>query len=295
MSIILQICFCIIGKMILRITCVVIFVLVARTSSFAGEIILTGVYQGRNIFVRNPYIPDQNRFCITGIFVNNFPLNNLPKTSAIQIDLSGFSLNEEITIRIVHDDSCRPLVVNPEVIKQAREFEFLYVQVDDLSINWITTGESPGGVFELEKLKWEGWEKIIQIPGKGQFDNNQYSIEAFHYTGDNSYKLTYTNKEGEKFMSEEVSFYSLLDPIVMYPGEKIYDWISLSRETDYKIYNDYDTLMIKGFGDEINVSMLDYGDFYIILEDEPVRFNRPKPEIIPRKKRKKDQESKKGN
>lgn len=279
----------------MRITWLVLFVLVARMSSLAGEITLTGVYQGKNIFVRNPYIPDQKKFCITGIYVNEVSLSNLPKTSAIQIDLSGFRLNEEITIRIIHNDVCQPLVVNPEAIKRARKFEFLYVQVDDLSINWITTGESPEGVFELEKLKWVGWVKQIQIPGKGQSDNNQYSIEAFHYTGDNTYKLTYTNKDGEIFTSEEASFYSLLDPIVLFPGEKVYDWISLSRETDYEIYNDYDTLMIKGFGDEINVSNLDYGDFYIVLEDEPVRFTRPKPEIIPRKKGRLGQDGKKGN
>ena len=179
------------------------------------------------------------------------------------------------------------MVVNAGVIQEARDFDFLFIQIDDNSINWITTGETPEGVFEIEKLKWEGWEKMMEITAKGAFDNNQYSLQASHYTGDNSYRLIYINADGEQFVSEEETFYSLLDPIKMYPGDKVDDYISLSRDTDYKIFNDYDTLMMKGYGSEINISSLDYGDYYIVLEDEPLRFSKPKPEIVPRKKKKK--------
>ena len=265
----------------------ILCLLFAAQSVLAGEIQLSGVYQGRNLFVRNPYIPEQKTFCITQIFVNDVPLSNLPRTSAIQIELSHLQLGNSVEVRIVHLDGCTPLVVNPEVIRAARDFEFLFVQVDDNSINWITTGETPEGLFEIEKLKWVGWVKMKEIASKGQFDNNQYSIEASHYTGDNSYRLIYKNGKGQSFESEEVSFYSLLEPVIMYPGDKVYEWISLSRDTDWEIYNDYDSLQLKGFGSEINVNGLDYGDYYIILEDEPLKFTRPKPEIIPRKKRKK--------
>ena len=127
--------------MVSRVTWLLIFFLVTHLS-VAGEITISGIYQGKNIFVRNPYIPDQGRFCINEIYVNNIPLTNLPKTSAIQIDLSGFKLFEPVEIRIVYSEVCTPTIVNPEVIKQARKFEFLYLQVDDLSINWITTGET---------------------------------------------------------------------------------------------------------------------------------------------------------
>jgi hypothetical protein len=265
----------------------IIFLMLISQAVVAGEIVLSGVYQGKNLFLRNPYIPDQKKFCVSQIFVNNIPLSNLPRSSALQISLDHLKHNDEVSIRIIHLDGCTPVVVNPEVIQQARDFEFLFTQVDDNSINWITTGETPEGVFELEKLKWVGWVKVREIQAKGELDNNQYSIEAGHYSGDNSYRLIYKNNKGASFSGEEVSFYSLLEPIIMYPGQEIFEWISLSRDTDWEIYNDYDSLQLKGYGGEINVKNLDYGDYYIIIEDEPLRFFRPEPEIIPRKKRKK--------
>jgi len=272
--------------MVIRSTWLVIILLISQRA-ISGEIILSGVYQGKNLFIRNPYMPDQKKFCITQIFVNDIALNNLPRSSAIQIDLGHLMHNDPVTIKVVHFDECIPVVVNPEVIRKARDFEFLFTQVDDNSINWITTGETPRGTFELEKLKWEGWLKTKDILAKGEMDYNQYSIDAGHYSGDNTYRIIYKNSEGETYAGEEVSFYSLLEPIIMYPGERVYEWISLSRDTDWEIYNDYDSLQFKGYGSEINVTSLEYSDFYIIIEDEPLRFYRPKPEIIPRKKKKK--------
>ena len=70
---------------------------------------------------------------------------------------------------------------------------------------------------------------------------------------------------------------------------EVIDWITLSRETDYEIYDENDLLMAKGFGEYINVEGLDYGTYFIVIENEPLRIYKAEPEIIPRppKRRKK--------
>ena len=123
-------------------------------------------------------------------------------------------------------------------------------------------------------------------------DNNQYSVEVRHYSGDNLFRLIYIDVNGRETLSEEMYFYSLLPPISIDPGEKVDNWISLSRDTDYQIFNEEDELIMKGFGDEINVSSLPYGNFEIIIENEPFCFYRLKPEPIPRIRRKKNKEEK---
>lgn len=256
--------------------------------SIAGEITLEGVYLGKNIFVRNPYLTESKSFCITNIFVNGSELFNLPKSSAIQIDLEGFSLNTPVEIRVVHKDGCLPVFINPDAITNARGFDFLYTQIDDNSINWITAGESPGGYFIIEKEKWTGWARVDSIVCKGQIDNNQYSLDAHHYSGDNTYRIIFHTARQDTSMSEEIIFYSLLYPIIVYPTEKVIDLISLSRPTDYEIYDEYDQLVMKGFGEEIIVDSLPYAEYTIIIENESISFNKPKPEIIRRKRRKKN-------
>ena len=267
-------------------------VIMTGAAASAGEIIIKGTYLGKNLFVRNPFSTQNTSFCITDIYLNNARLPNLPRSSAIQIDLSEFALYADIEIRILHNDDCLPIIINPEAIQQMKEFGFLFLQIDDNSINWITAGEMPQGMFLIEKMKLEGWEMEDSVKGKGEMDNNQYSVEVRHYSGDNLFRLIYIDVNGRETLSEEMNFYSLLPPISIDPGEKVDNWISLSRETDYQIFNEEEELIMKGFGDEINVSSLPYGNFEIIIENEPFGFYRLKPEPIPRIRRKKNKEEK---
>ncbi len=266
-----------------RFTFLLIFI---SATTLAGEINLSGSYLGKNVFVRNPLDPTTSNYCVTTIFLNGRELTNLPRASAIQIDLSGFNLNDEILIRVIHKEGCTPSFINPGVITNKRGFEFLFTQVDDNSINWITTGETPDGYFEVMKMKWKGWQKIDSVRGKGQIDNNQYSLEADHYSGDNQYHLIFHNQT-DSYESEEINFYSLLKPITFFPVNKVIDLISLSRPTDYEIYDESGELVLTGYGEYIDVDHLAYEEFTIIIENEPAQFYKPKPEIIRKPRRKK--------
>jgi len=96
-------------------------------------------------------------------------------------------------------------------------------------------------------------------------------------------------------ISEEINFYSLLPLIKVAPNEKVEDYISLSRDTDYQIFDEHDKLVLKGFGGDIDVTSLPYGNFTLIIENEPLNFYRLEPEPIPRIRRKRKKNDEKNN
>lgn len=254
----------------------------------AQEILVKGVYRGRDVFVQNPYLGVEGSFCITAILVNGVTTAEEPSTSAVKVDLSKFLIDDTVAIQVLHHESCLPRILNPEVLNSGSMFEYIQLTADNASISWVTTGEKPGdGNYVLEKLKLDGWLPIAKVAGKGNLDNNQYSIGVDHYAGDNKFRLLYTYDGENEVVSDEFSFYSDMEPITYYPEDKIYDLISLSRPTDYVIKDFEGNILLKGIGQDINVESLPYGELILILENSPENFFRPQPEVIIRPKKKK--------
>jgi len=253
----------------------------------AQGININGVYRGKDVFVQNPYTNMEGAFCIDYIIVNGKTVIEQPVTSAVKVDLSGFEIDAPVSIEVYHHTGCLPKILNPEVLDEGSSFEFIQITVDNASISWVTTGEMPGqGLYLIEKLKLDGWEPIDTIRGKGNLDNNQYSIGVDHYAGDNKFKIIYRYQD-ERVESDEFEFYSDLDPISIYPENNVYDLISLSRPTDWVIKSYDGDLLLKGYGQDINVESLPYGEFILVIENTENNFFRPEPEVIDRPKKKK--------
>jgi len=251
------------------------------------ELTLSGVYRGKDIYVQNPFTNIEGAFCITFIMVNGEKIIEDPATSAVKIDLSVLAINAPVSIEIHHNGGCLPKILNPNVLNAGSAFKYIQIMADDASITWVTTGEMPGeGKYVLEKMKLNGWEPIATTLGKGNLDNNQYSLGVDHYAGENRFRLKYQYKE-EVVISDDFDFYSDLESITYYPDDKIYDIISLSRPTDYVITGDNDVVLLKGEGQDIIVEALPYGELTLIIENRQETIFRPEPEIIDRPKKKK--------
>jgi len=259
----------------------------------AQEITLNGVYRGSNIFVQNPYLNAEGAYCIAFVMVNGIKVIDDPSVSAVKIDLTGFAINDTISIVVHHHASCTPKILNPDVLDIGSAFEYLQITADDAAISWVTTGEMPGnGYYFIEKLKLDGWVAIDTIRGKGKLDNNQYSKGIEHYSGENQFKLLYIYN-GDTLESNEFSFYSDLDIITLDPeDEDVYDWLYLSRKTDYVIKDDKGEILLKGYGEDINVEKLPFDELTIIIENREETFYHAKQEliIVPKKKKGKKKE-----
>jgi len=259
----------------------------------AQEITLNGVYRGTDIFVQNPYLNAEGAYCIAFVMVNGIKVIDDPSVSAVKINLSRFAINDTVSIVVHHHPGCKPKILNSEVLDTGSAFKYLQIMADDASISWVTTGEMPGnGYYFIEKLKIDGWVAIDSVKGKGRLDNNQYSQSIEHYSGENQFKLLYLY-EMDTFESNEFSFYSDLDMITLDPyGEDVYDWLYLSRSTDYVIKNDMGVILLTGYGEDINVERLPFDELTIIIENREETFYHAKPEPIIRPKKKQEKKKK---
>ena len=256
-------------------------------SASAQELTLGGVYRGKDVFVQNPYLTVEGSFCIAYISVNGRKVIDTPGTSAVKIDLSGYAIDAPISILISHHGGCLPKILNSEVLNAGSVFNFIQITADDASVSWVTTGEMPGnGAYILDKLKLDGWVPIATVKGKGNLDNNQYSIGIDHYAGDNRFRLRFKYNDQES-VSEEFEFYSELQPITYYPEGNVYNMISLSRVTDYVIKNHEGEVLLKGIGQDINLEALPFGELTLVLENREETFFRPEPEVFDEPKKSK--------
>lgn len=240
---------------------------------YSGEIVLSGTYQGKSVFVQNPFNHSKNTFCTKEVFVNDRKLFDAPQISAFKIDLTHLQLNDLVVIRITFDDGCTPRVVNPQVIQSPSQFKFVSSQSDNQSISWTTAGETPSGQFVIERYeaKRKQWEVIRSLLAKGGADNNQYAVPADHQKGENRYRLRYEDSEGGVIYSLELDYTSTQNPITFYPLVATTK-LTLSDTASYTITDYYGKLVKQGEGKEITISELSPGEYYLNIQNRKEKF-----------------------
>lgn len=79
----------------------------------AGELILEGVFDGKSIFISNPFLTSDS-FCVSSICVNGVYLTDQTLSSAFEINLNkmGLKSGEPYRIVITHHDGCSPTVLS---------------------------------------------------------------------------------------------------------------------------------------------------------------------------------------
>ena len=84
-------------------------------AAHAATIVLEGNYQGKNIFVQNPFSEAGVGFCVYQVMVNNKVSTDEINSSAFEIDLGvyNFKVGDKVTIKIMHREGCTPKVLNP--------------------------------------------------------------------------------------------------------------------------------------------------------------------------------------
>src|SRR5436853_1979756 len=93
----------------------------------AGNIVLEGNYQGKNLYVQNPFAGSGVGFCVQKVEVNGQVTTDEINSSAFEIDFNNyqFKIGDKISVKITHKDDCKPKVLNPEVLKPKSTFEVI--------------------------------------------------------------------------------------------------------------------------------------------------------------------------
>ena len=250
----------------------ILFTILFSTWLHAAEISLTGVYQGKNIYVQNPFSGGSNKdFCTLEVFVNSSKVHSNILSSAYEIDLSHHKLHDAIAIKIVHKDDCKPKILNPQVLKSTSSFNFNSVTATSEHLTWATKGEKPNGKMVVEHFVNNTWGVIKEIKGKESAIMCNYEIPVYHNSGINKYRIKYVEGDGQVFYSQVGDFNSTLPPVDFYP-KRVSDKIFLTRDSDYEILDAYGNSKLKGRGKEIDVKAEPTGIYYINADNKTFKI-----------------------
>lgn len=243
-----------------------------------GVIILEGNYQGRNLYVHNPFQSGGVGFCVSEVKVNGNITTDEITSSAFEIDFKPHKLNigDKVEIKIFHKQDCKPKVLNPEVLKPKSTFEIVSMTLDkDGNLNWTTKTETGKLPFVIEQYRWNKWVKVGEVDGVGTPTTNDYSFKIVAHSGKNQIRVRQTDYSGQPRLSKPVDVMTDV-PEVEYAPIKASKDINFflkgksdkAIETMYEIYDQYGNIVKKGFANKVDVSNLPKGGYFLNYDNK---------------------------
>ncbi len=247
-------------------------------------IILEGNYQGKPLYVQNPFGPGGVGFCVTEIRVNGNITTDETNSSAFEIDLKNqkFNIGDKVEVKIVHKEGCKPKVLNPEVLKPRSSFEITSMGADkDGTFKWSTKSESGKLTYVIEQFRWNKWVRVGEVEGNGTSGANDYSFKITPHSGKNQLRVRQTDYSGQPRLSKSVDFISDLPDTDFSPLKTSKDINFFQKgkaekaiETIYEIYDQYGNIVKKGFGSKVDVSNLPKGPYFINFDNRMGEFTK---------------------
>lgn len=233
-----------------------------------NTLVLSGIYQGKDLYVKNPFGEDGVGFCVFEVYVNGELTRDEINSSAFAIDFNilGISTGEDVEVILNHKDGCEPLVLNPEAIKPHSTFEIVDISVDGNTLTWSTKNESGPLPFIVEQFRWNKWVKVGEIRGTGKASGSDYQFKLTPYSGENKVRVKQVDHTDKPRYSKAVSYEPGISEVTFGP-DKPKDEILFSRETLYEVFDKYGNLVSTGYGKKVDVSNLKKGEEYYLNYD----------------------------
>jgi hypothetical protein len=258
-----------------------LFCVLVSTASFStGVIVLEGIYQGKNLYIQNPFGSSGVGFCVQEVRVNGNVTTDEIASSAFEIDLRNFQfkLGDKVEVKIIHKDDCKPKVLNPEVLNPKSTFEIVGAMTieKDLTFKWSTRGEAGKLPYQIEQFRWNKWVKIGEIEGAGTAEMNSYSFKVVPHSGKNQYRVKQVDYTGQPKFSKTLDYVSSSAPVTFSP-KKATKEITFSDgnnpvETMFEIFDQYGNIVKRGFASTIDVTSLTNGVYYLNYDNKMDSF-----------------------
>lgn len=237
----------------------------------AGVIVLEGNYQGKNLFVQNPFSEAGVGFCVYEVTVNEQITTDEINSAAFEIDMSLFNLKvgDKVTVKIKHKDGCTPLVLNPEVLKPKSTFDIVKQEVGpDGVFHWTTTNETGELPFIVEQKRWNKWVKVGEVMGKGQPGENSYEFKVTPHSGENTFRVRQTDMTKKARFSQNVAYTDASVAAITWSPAKPKDIITFSGNTLYEVYDQYGNIVKRGYANTVDVSTLKKDLYYLNYDNK---------------------------
>lgn len=262
--------------MVYRLLASVVCLFVLAGNALAGTIILEGNYQGKNIYVQNPFASSGVGFCTYEVRVNGDVTTDEINSSAFEIDFANLQLNvgDPVTVQIKHKDDCRPKVLNPEALLPQSTFEIVQMKVSKEGVlEWSTRGESGKLAYVVEQFRWNKWIRVGEVPGIGTSGQNDYQFKVVPHSEENQFRVKQVDYTGKDRASKPVKFRSD-KTVVEFNPKKVNDKLMFTDETLFEIYDSFGNIVKKGFGREIDATNLKSGVYYLNYDNKTGQFQK---------------------
>lgn len=249
-----------------------------------GVILIEGNYQGKVIYVQNPYGPGGVGYCVTEVKVNGNIATDETNSSAFEIDLKPYklSIGDKVEIQIFHKEGCKPKVLNPEVLKPKSTYEVIAMSADrDGTLKWTTKSETGKLTFYIEQFRWNKWVRVGEVEGVGKPVTNEYAFKISPHSGKNMLRVRQTDYSNAPRLSKAVEFQSDLPEVDFSPVKASKDLSFFVKgkdpakapvETMYEIYDQYGNIVKKGAGTKVDVNNLPKGSYFINYDNKMGEF-----------------------
>lgn len=230
----------------------------------AEVFVYTGVYQGKDLYVTNPFSSDGVGFCVFEVRVNGEITTDEWNSSAFAVDLSiyGFSTGTPVEVVIRTKNDCSPRLINPEAIAPRSTFEVTAMEVNDAVLRFTTEGEEAAIPFIVEQYKWNKWIAVASVDGKGKSSSaRSYSVPVPLHSGMNTFRIAQPDAR-EMRRSARFELPSKRTEVGLV-SDKFTDAIAFTHETDYEVFDVFGRLVTKGYGQRIDATNWKSGMYYL--------------------------------
>jgi hypothetical protein len=242
---------------------------IIATLASAEVIVLSGVYQGKDIYVKNPVTSSGVGFCVFEVLVNGQITSDEVNSPSFAIDLGSYGLKigstVEITLRLKED--CQVKILNPEAIYPTSTFEVIDINLlASGELTWRTNQESAGIPYAIEQYRWNKWAKVGEVKGIGGAGEHAYTFKVYLHSGENKFRLSQLDYRGSRY-SQEVTVVSDKPPVSLV-STKFNKTIELTGETEYEMFSAFGLMFKSGRGATIDTSRLSKGTYYLNFDNQ---------------------------
>ncbi len=252
-----------------------VIALVSNEIDAQKRLVLEGHYQGKNIFVQNPFNGDGGvGFCTEKVTVNDKVTSDEISSSAYEIDFTkhGLKMGDPVTVVIEHGSECTPKVLNKEVLKPTSTCKYTSVEIDgEGNVKWTTTGETGKLPFIVEMYNWNKWIPIGEVDGEGTPEQHEYGFKVNMHSGSVKVRVKQIDHTKRANSSQPKSISSTV-PEVTFEPKKVNKEIKFSAKTRYEIFDAYGNPVKKGAGESVDCSGLTKGIYYLNYDNKSEKF-----------------------
>ncbi len=250
-------------------------------SVFAQKnLVFEGNYQGKNIYVQNPFKDDGVGFCTNKVTINGDVSSDEINSSAFEIDFAKFKLQlgDPVSVVIEHSAQCTPKVLNPEVLKPTSTYKVKSIEISPSgTLKWTTTNETGKLPFVVEQYRWNKWIPVGEVDGIGTPEEHTYEFQITPHSGENQVRVKQTDHTKRPNISPARKFQADVKEVDFQPKKvsdeiTFYDIDKSIVTTRYEVYDAYGNIVKKGFGEKVDLNNLEKGAYYLNYDNKNEKF-----------------------